>query len=104
MKTETGWNDQQEQVIAMYQEKLGMSRSNAIRKLRGQELRGITAAQILTAPVEPKLKQVHEKPAPRRRARKAPSQSNPRSPLSPLARATPTPSKVVAVSTTSNSW
>ncbi len=66
MKTETGWNDQQEQVIAMYQEKLGMSRSNAIRKLRGQELRGITAAQILTAPVEPKLKQVQEKPAPRK--------------------------------------
>ncbi|HWZ97268.1 MAG TPA: hypothetical protein VN025_05860 [Candidatus Dormibacteraeota bacterium] len=61
-KTTTGWNDQQEQVIAMYQEKLGMSRSNAIRKLRGQELRGITPAQILAAPSETKLKQVQEKP------------------------------------------
>jgi hypothetical protein len=80
MKTETGWSTDQEKAIAMYQEKLGMSRSNAIRKLRGQELRGITAAQVLTAPAEPKLKQVQEKPAPKPKAKASKKSTEPKQP------------------------
>jgi hypothetical protein len=57
------WSPEQNKVIEMYQQKLGMTRSNAIRKLRQQEQRGITAAQILEAPVKPELRRVQEKPA-----------------------------------------
>jgi hypothetical protein len=39
------WNESQVKVIALYQEKLGMTRSNAVRKMRGLELRKITPDQ-----------------------------------------------------------
>jgi hypothetical protein len=62
----TPWSEAQVKVIAMYQEKLGMSRSNAIRKMRGQEIRGVTPEQQLAnglaekpAPVE-KVREKHD--------------------------------------------
>jgi hypothetical protein len=64
------WTLEQESVIAMYVEKLNMTRSNAIRKLRGEELRGKTPADLLSAGVarkpEPKAK-----PAKASKAKKA---------------------------------
>lgn len=57
-----GWTPEQERVIALYVEKFGMTRSNAIRRMRGQALRGITPANILASAAAPKLqmKQVQE--------------------------------------------
>lgn len=78
-----GWSEEQEKVLAMYQQKLGMTRSNAIRKLRTQEQRGITAAQILTAPAEPKLKQVQEQPAAKPKAKREPKANKSTGPKEP---------------------
>jgi len=96
MSTETNavdpvksWTPEQNATIDGLQQRLGWSRVQAIHKLRQGEKAGKTPAQIRNAT---------------QRQRRAPSPGNPRSPLSPLARATPTPLKVVAVSTTSNSW
>ena len=55
------WTKEQSDVIDLYQQKLGMNRSNAIRKLRQLEGRGVTPAQQLnsvTTPAKaPKLEQ-----------------------------------------------
>ncbi len=65
-----GWSEAQEQVITMFVDKLGMVRSNAIRKLRSMELHGLTPEEILAKPVAPRVAQVQEAKAPK--AKKTP--------------------------------
>ncbi len=55
-----GWTETEQRVIALFIEKLGMERSNAVRKLRGMMLKGLKPEQILAQPLEPKLAQVQE--------------------------------------------
>jgi D-alanyl-D-alanine carboxypeptidase len=69
----TSWTEAEQRVIALFVEKHGQTRSNAIRSLRGKLLRGITAEQILAQPVEAKLEQVQEpKEAPVKTKKAAP--------------------------------
>jgi len=55
-------------VIALFIEKLGMERSNAVRKLRGMMLKGLKPEQILAQPLESKLAQVQEPKAKKAKA------------------------------------
>lgn len=72
MKTEpvvkaTDWTEEQNKVIEMYQTKLAMSRSNAIRKLRTEEQKGRTAAQQLAGALT-----IHSRPAEPKSAKPTP--------------------------------
>jgi hypothetical protein len=53
----TSWTENEQKVIALFQEKHSQTRSNAIRRLRTMQAKGITAEQILAQPVEVKLEQ-----------------------------------------------
>lgn len=66
--TPKGWTENEQKVIAMFIEKLGMERSNAVRKLRGMMLKGLKPEQILAQPLEPKLAQVQEPKAKKAKA------------------------------------